>query len=46
MKLHLPKALLTAALCAVALPAMGVTLTTDNVVTPVEGGNSYLNVGM
>lgn len=46
MKLHLPKALLTAALCAVALPAMGATLTTDNIVTPVEGGNSYLNVGM
>ena len=46
MKLHLPKALLTAALCAVALPATGVTLTTDNIVTPVEGGNSYLNVGM
>lgn len=25
---------------------MGVTLTTDNIVTPEEGGNSYLNVGM
>ena len=46
MKLHLPKALLTAALCAVALPAMGATLTTSNIVTPVEGGSSYLNVGM
>lgn len=28
-----------------ALPVMGETLTSDNIVTPVEGGDSYLNVG-
>ena len=28
------------------MPVMGAALTTDNIVTPVEGGASYLNVGM
>lgn len=30
---------------ALALPTMGAVLTSANVVTPVEGGDSYLNVG-
>ena len=47
MKLHLPKLLCAALMGVLALPAMGgVTLTTDNIATPVEGGASYLNVGM
>ncbi len=46
MKLHLPKLLCVALMGVLALPAMGDTLTTDNIATPVEGGASYLNVGM
>ncbi len=46
MKLHLPKLLCVALMSVLALPVMGVTLTFDNIVTPVEGGDSYLNVGM
>ncbi len=46
MKLHLPKLLCVALMGVLALPAMGDTLTPDNIATPVEGGASYLNVGM
>ncbi|MBE6419359.1 MAG: hypothetical protein E7031_04435 [Akkermansiaceae bacterium] len=46
MKLHLPKLLCVAVMAAFAIPAMGASLTADDIVTPTEGGNSYLNVGM
>ncbi|MBQ7022778.1 MAG: hypothetical protein IJN29_04310, partial [Akkermansia sp.] len=47
MKLHLPKPLCAAVLSALAMPAMGdITLTPGNIVTPVEGGDSYLDVGI
>ena len=46
MKLHLPKLLSVAVMASLALPAMGDTLTADNVVTPEGQTNSYLNVGM
>ncbi len=46
MKLHLPKLLRSALLAVFVAPAMAVTLTTENIQTPVEGGSSYLNVGM
>lgn len=45
MKLHLPKLLSVAVMAALALPAMGDTLTSDNVVTPEGKTDSYLNVG-
>ena len=45
MKLHLPKLLCAAVMTALAMPAMGATLTLDDRVIPVEGGDSYLNVG-
>ena len=45
MKLHLPKLLSVAVMSALTLPTMGAVLTSANVVTPVEGGDSYLNVG-
>lgn len=46
MKLHLPKMLRVAVMATFAIPVMGATLTSNNIVTPVEGGASYLNVGM
>ena len=46
MKLHLPKLLRSALLAVFVAPAMAVTLNTENIQTPVEGGSSYLNVGM
>ena len=46
MKLHLPKLLSVAVMASLALPAMGDTLTSDNVVTPEGKTDSYLNVGM
>ena len=46
MKLHLPKILRVAVLATFALPAMGAALSSSDIVTPEEGGDSYLNVGM
>ncbi|MDO5465179.1 MAG: PEP-CTERM sorting domain-containing protein [Akkermansia sp.] len=46
MKLHLPKLLYAALLGVFALPVMGATFTSADIVTPTEGGSSYLNVGM
>lgn len=46
MKLQLPKNLLVAVLCCITATAYGVTFDASSVVTPVEGGKSYLNVGM
>lgn len=46
MKLHLPKILRVAVLATFALPAMGAALSSSDIATPEEGGDSYLNVGM
>lgn len=46
MKLQLPKNLLVAVLYCITTTAYGVTFDASSVVTPVEGGKSYLNVGM
>ncbi|MBR5330988.1 MAG: hypothetical protein IKV13_05790 [Akkermansia sp.] len=46
MKLHLPKNLLVAVFCCITATAYGVTFDSSSIVTPEEGGKSYLNVGM
>ncbi|MBQ2814380.1 MAG: PEP-CTERM sorting domain-containing protein [Akkermansia sp.] len=45
MKLHLPKLLSIAVMSALALPTMGAAFTSADIVTPIEGGDSYLDVG-
>ena len=45
MKLQLPKNLLVAVLCCITATAYGVTFNSSSIVTPEEGGKSYLNVG-
>lgn len=46
MKFHLPKLLYAAVMAALTLPAMGDPLSSADIATPVEGGASYLNVGI
>lgn len=46
MRLHLPKLLRLSLLSTFVMPVMGAALSSSDIKTPVEGGDSYLNVGM